>query len=90
MIEIEQCSPVAAAKIKPDAVDTVGVEVREREKYPFSNMPIGWCFRLPYNTVKSEPSLRSQVTIKGKHLNKQFTVIKHGDPHNCYEIARIG
>lgn len=84
------CSPQAKVKIKADAVDTVGVEKRLREKYPYSELEIGWCFVVPIAEVKNEMSFRVAVSTKGRHLQKKFTVIKHNDVNDCYEVARIG
>ena len=85
----KECSPIARIRIKADAVDTVGTKINAREKYPYSQLAIGYCFTVPLTNVDNEVSFRNIVTAKGRALGKKFTVVKHGEPHNCYEVARI-
>jgi len=83
------CSPEAAKKIAPGTVDNVGTVANMREKWPYSNLNIGYSFTVPIAEITNEQSLRNMVTAKSKFLKKKFTVIKHGEPYNCFEIARI-
>lgn len=86
----DKCSPQAHARIPEGVTDNVGTTPNLREKYPYSNLIIGYCFTVPITEIPNEQSFRNMVTAKGKALKKKFTVIKHGDPYNCFEVARIG
>lgn len=90
ILQIVECSPLAELRMPADRTDTVGTEVKAREKYPYSGLAIGYSFTLPLDQVVNEHSFRNMVMAKSKALKKKFTVIKHGEPFNCYEVARIG
>lgn len=90
MIKPIDSSPEALSRIIPGTVDNVGTGVNAREKYPYSELTIGQSFTLPLEVVTNEHSLRNIVAAKAKTTKKKFTVIKHGEPYLCYEIARIG
>ena len=84
-----ECSPEARKRMKPDAVDNVGTSVSPRETLPYSQLPIGFSFTLPVAEIKNEHSFRNMVMAKAKTLKKKFTVVKHDEPLNCFEVARI-
>lgn len=76
--QIVQASPQAMEK-KPTA---------ERTSYPFAELAVGQSFLVPIAEV-TEVNLRMAVSRQNKKKdNRRFTVVKHGEPHNVFEVAR--
>jgi hypothetical protein len=63
-------------------------ELKKRNEMPFAELQIGKSFLVPKTDMR-EQSVRNAATAAGKKLKFKFRVIKHGEPHNCYEVARI-
>lgn len=63
-------------------------EQAERSSYPFAELAVGQSFLVPIADV-TEVNLRMAVSRQNKKKDgKRFTVVKHGDPHNVFEVAR--
>lgn len=64
-------------------------EVSNRSIYPFSQLEVGQSFLVPIAEV-TEVNLRMAVSRQNKKKDgKNFTVVKHGEPHNVFEVARV-
>lgn len=85
-----ECSPQAKVRIPEGIEDIVGTKASNKEKYPYSSLIIGYSFTVPLNEIANEQSFRNMVSAKSKALKKKFCVVKHAEPYNCYEVARIG
>lgn len=61
----------------------------EQSAYPFAQLEIGQSFLVPIAEV-TEVNLRMSVSRQNKKKDgKRFTVVKHGEPHNVFEVARL-
>lgn len=82
--EIVVSSPQAAQKN----------EEVERKLYPFEDLAVGQSFLVPFGEVGSETAFRMTVSRQNKKSEKagqlnRFRVVKHGEPYNVFEVARI-
>ncbi len=77
--QIVQASPQALA----------ATEDKPKASYPFDDVGVGQSFLVPQADV-SEAALRMAVSRRNKKADGgTFRVVKHGDPHNVFEVARI-
>lgn len=81
--KIVDASPVALAVPEPK-------EKKEEVKYPFDALLTGKSFVVPISEDLNVEALRNQASRAAKRMGCKFRVIKHGEPHNCYEVARVG
>lgn len=65
-------------------------EAKIKAAYPFEELSSGKSFLVPITDDLSEVGLRNAASRASKKYNCKFRVIKHAEPHNCYEVARIG
>ena len=76
--EIVESSPEAKASVVIDG----------KRKYPFSEVPEGQSFVVPFteaNSGKLEKSLRVACCVQTKKLDKRFVLVKH-DAHKMFEV----
>lgn len=67
----------------------VASEKQTNSKLPFEALEVGKSFLVPIADVE-EVNLRMAATRQNnKKDGKRFKVIKHGEPHNVFEVARI-
>ncbi|URA06957.1 hypothetical protein Pfeifenkraut_BL30060 [Xanthomonas phage Pfeifenkraut] len=59
-----------------------------RLEYPFDSLEVGKSFVVPLSAV-TESQIRMAVSRRNKKEQGKFKVIKHGEPNNCYEVARV-
>lgn len=59
-----------------------------RIEYPFDSLEVGKSFVVPFSAA-SESQVRMAVSRRNKKDPGKFKVIKHGEPHNAYEVARV-
>lgn len=55
---------------------------------PFDTLEVGKSLVIELDAI-SEGLLRTKTSRRNKKGDKTFRVIKHGEPNNCYEVARI-
>ena len=72
----------------PKALATTEVKRSSIEAFPFQQLEVGQSFLVPFNTV-AESTIRNNASKVGKKLSRKFSVVKHEDPHNVFEVARI-
>lgn len=63
----------------------------EEEKHtamPFESLEVGKSFLVKVSELK-EQTVRNAASKANKKLARKFKVVKHGEPHNVYEVARI-
>lgn len=60
-----------------------------KSSYPFDELEVGKSFLVPVAEVE-EVNLRMAASRQNKKKDgKRFKVIKHGEPHNVFEVARV-
>lgn len=82
---IQQCSPIAAERIREWHSDLPVTE--DESKYPINAMLIGQSFCVPEKDMSSN-SLRATISRKLKGTGKSFSVIWH-DEFKCHEVVRV-
>lgn len=70
----------------PKALDVA--EDYKASSMPFDKLEVGKSFLIPLDQLK-EQSVRNAATKAAKKLGWKFSVVKHEEPNNVYEVARI-
>lgn len=62
---------------------------KQASKFPFEELEVGKSFLVPIAEI-TEANLRMAASRQNnKKDGKRFKVIKHGEPQNVFEVARI-